>query len=238
VLELDPEHEEARQRLVGHLLDMGKAVDALPHAAYLARRHPHDLLAQLALARCKDLLGENDQAEHILDGLLAQAPHFGPALAVEGRIALRDGQPDRAEGLLREALTQVPDDYSIHYQFYLALLANGKGEEAKGEQARIKQISEDLARLQEIIQHKMQESPHNAALHHEVGVISLRLGNVQEAVRWFQSALREDPDYAPAHSALADYYQQIGDRGQAAQHRELAGQAAPDAGAKPQGGNS
>jgi tetratricopeptide (TPR) repeat protein len=238
VLELDPEHEEARQRLVDYLVEAGKARDALPHAEYLARRRPEDPGAQLSVALCKDLLGEQDEAERLLDRILTKAPHFGPALAARGRIALRTGEPDKAEELLRQAVTVQPDDYSIHYQFHLALLANGKAEEAKQEQARMKQISEDLSRVQEIIRHKMEESPHDPALHYEVGMSALRLGKLSEAVRWFESALREDPNYAPAHKALAEYYQRIGDLMRASHHRALAGQAPPDPGAEPGKGDS
>jgi hypothetical protein len=55
-----------------------------------------------------------------------------------------------------------------------------------------------------------------------VGEILLRFGLPDEAVRWFHSALRQDERYAPAHEALASYYEHIGQPGRAARHRTLA----------------
>jgi Tfp pilus assembly protein PilF len=54
-------------------------------------------------------------------------------------------------------------------------------------------------------------------------MISLRAGAAEEGLRWLNSALKEDPHYAPAHKALADYYQRHGDFNRAAQHRQKAG---------------
>ena len=38
--------------------------------------------------------------------------------------------------------------------------------------------------------------------------------------RWLSSALRENERFAPAHAALAEYYDSIGQSEQAKQHRE------------------
>ncbi|HZY90544.1 MAG TPA: hypothetical protein VFE78_37325, partial [Gemmataceae bacterium] len=71
--------------------------------------------------------------------------------------------------------------------------------------------------------HDMQRAPHDAALHCEAGVISLRMGSVTEGVRWLKSALKENPRYGPAHEALALFYERTGDRALAGRHRALAG---------------
>jgi uncharacterized protein HemY len=92
----------------------------------------------------------------------------------------------------------------------------------------MKQIDADLKRLHEIITADMVQRPHNAALHYEAGMIALRTGAVPDAVRWFESALREDPRHGPSHQALADYYEGIGEPARAAQHRELARRAEAD----------
>jgi Tfp pilus assembly protein PilF len=42
------------------------------------------------------------------------------------------------------------------------------------------------------------------------------------AVRWFYSALQLDPNFRPAHAALADYYGRLGDTENAQRQREAA----------------
>ena len=55
-----------------------------------------------------------------------------------------------------------------------------------------------------------------------VGMIYLRLGEEDNALRWFGAALRENPRYAPTHRALADFFRSKGDRARAEHHRQLA----------------
>ena len=74
---------------------------------------------------------------------------------------------------------------------------------------------------------EIQRAPHNPNLHYEAGMIALRAGAIQDALRWFESALREDPNHAPTHRALAEYYQKMGELGRAARHRDLARQTTP-----------
>jgi len=53
-------------------------------------------------------------------------------------------------------------------------------------------------------------------------MIFLRSGQTKEGLRWLYSALQEKPRYRPTHQVLADYYDSIGDKGQAAWHRRQA----------------
>src|SRR5207253_2043882 len=122
-----PEREDARFRLTGYLLELGQGREALPHLEYLHRRQPDNVGITVRLARCRNYLGETDEATKLLEAVLARQPNYAPALAERGGAALR----------------------------------------------------------------------------------------------WLRSALQEDPRYAPAHEALADYYLATGNRGLAARHRAL-----------------
>lgn len=66
-----------------------------------------------------------------------------------------------------------------------------------------------------------------ASLAYGVGMAALRGGDTQTGLCWLQSAVKEDPNYAPAHRALMEYYQNIGDRVQAAAHRARAEMPTP-----------
>jgi tetratricopeptide (TPR) repeat protein len=225
VLELDPEHDEVRLRLASALLDRGQGAEALPHFEYLRQRMPDELTVQVGLARCKDLLGQQAEAAQLLDEVLSRRPDYADALAERGKVAMRAGDLDAAETWLRKAAILEPGDYQLHYQIHLCLTQNGKEEEAREEEQRLKQIDADLKRIRQIVTHDMGLAPHDPALHYEAGMIALRTGEYREAVRWFESALREDPKYVPAHLALAQFYAQVGEAAKAAQHRDQARQA-------------
>jgi tetratricopeptide (TPR) repeat protein len=222
VLELDPERDDARQHLARMLMGMAQPAEALPHLEYVRRRQPGNLPVAVNMAQCLDQLGRPDDAERLLDEVLVRAPDFAPALAERGRLALRADQVAAAETFLRRASERDPGDLQLHYQLAQALQRNGKAEEARAVQERSKQIEEDIKRMHELVSGRMDQAPHDPQLPYEAGMISLRAGLVQEALRWFERALREDPRHAPTHLALADYYQRVGEPGRAARHQALA----------------
>jgi predicted Zn-dependent protease len=235
VLELDPERDDARLRLAVCLADLTQAAEAVPHLEHLLDRQPDHLMARVELARCQDLLGHQRAAEQILDEVLAAHPGFTPALTQRAMLAMRAGQLAEAEGWLRQASAGIPVDYQAQYQYELCLRLRGKAREAEKQQARRKQLDEDRARHREIMFHQMSLAPHDPSLHYDLGMIALREGFVPDGVRWLQSALRLDSTYAPAHRALASYYERIGQRGRALYHREQARSAAPEEPAKAAG---
>ena len=63
-----------------------------------------------------------------------------------------------------------------------------------------------------------------------MAMLLLRTGDAKLAERWLNSALSLDAAYRPAHAALADLYDQQGQKDLAAEHRR---QASPEAGDKP-----
>jgi tetratricopeptide (TPR) repeat protein len=225
-VQLDPERDEARLRLAGLLVHLHQDAEAAPHLEYLQKRQPADPQVWLLSARCQDQFGRQEEAERLLDEALKREPGFGPALAERGRLALQQGDNLAAEDWLRQAVAVEPGDYEVHYQFYLALQRNHKAEEASAEQGRMDQIQDDMKRIQEIVTRDMPRRPHDAALHYEAGMIALRAGSVAEGLRWLQSAVTENPRYAPAHRALAEYYRRTGSPGRATRHRQLAEQGA------------
>jgi tetratricopeptide (TPR) repeat protein len=222
-LTVDPELDEARIRLFNELMQLGLAEEAQPHLEYLCQRFPDNPMLQVHLARSRDRQGQMEEAEKILDAVLARHPNLAAALAERGKLAQRARQTEEAERYLRKAVQLEPGDHQANYQLWLCLDQNGKAEEARKVWDHMDQITEDMRVIQDIAATKMQRTPHDPALHYKVGMISLRAGSTEEGLRWLQSALKEDPAYAPAHLALANYYQRRGDLNRAAQHRQKAG---------------
>jgi Tfp pilus assembly protein PilF len=211
------------------LLNDSQAAAALPHLERLRRRQPDNRVAQVEMARCQDLLGRQAEAEALLDEVLAADPHDAQALALRGALAARAGRLDVAEDWLKQASALAPGDSQVHYQLALCLRSRGKAKEAQEVQARLREIQADSERLRDILLKDLPQAPHDPALHYELAMIALRQGAERDAVRWLNSALKDDPQYAPAHRALAGYYRHIGQQGRASRHLELAGAAAPDA---------
>ncbi|HMC63844.1 MAG TPA: hypothetical protein VKI65_02790, partial [Gemmataceae bacterium] len=141
-----------------------------------------------------------------------------------GRLDLQDEKADDAEKRLRRAVKTDPYDRQANHALYICLAHAGKEKEAQALLPKLRQIEADNAHLMEIWMREMDEKPRDAALHHRVGAILLRNGQEQTAEFWLKRALKLDPKHRPTHQVLADYYQKIGDKKRAEEHRKLAEQ--------------
>jgi tetratricopeptide (TPR) repeat protein len=207
VVELDPDHEEARQGLAVTLLAAKRYAEAAEHLERLRTCQPDNLSVRVGLAECRDGMSEVEEAVRLADDVLAQDSEFAPALSLRGRLALKSGQTVQAETWLRQAFARNPSDHLTRYSLIRCLHANGKEEEARKQQRALQQLEEDLERFNTIVTKEMLQRPRDPALHCALGVLLLRGGHREEGLRWLQSALRLDPQYAPARKALAEYQQ-------------------------------
>jgi tetratricopeptide (TPR) repeat protein len=207
-VELDPEHEEARFAFAIALLassDNPDAAQAVKNLEFVRERQPDNLRVQTAVAEARNLLGQPAEAIKIADIVLAQDPHFTPALALRGRLAMDQGQYAAAETWLRETLVSDPNNAAARYMLVQCLRHNDKADEAERLEQESKQIQQDILRSDEIITRDLPKSPHSAALQCELGQLFLRRGRIDEGLRWLESALREDNGYEPAQKALKEY---------------------------------
>jgi predicted Zn-dependent protease len=231
-VELDPGRDDARRSLAFALLDLGRVDEAFTHLEYLLRKQPDDPELRVRLAHCHKERGEFDRARELLDGVLAGHPEHGAALRERGETELRAGQAKQAGDWLRRAAAAQPNEYPTQWLLYEWLRQHGTDAEARAQLERAQQLKDRRDRMVEITTHLMPMRPHDAALHYEMGTLLLALGHDALGERWLASALHEQPDYGPAHAALADYYERRGDTVKAAGHRKQA-RAAPAAGPPP-----
>src|SRR5207253_931100 len=133
-----------------------------------------------------------------------------------------DRRPGQAEGWLRRAAEARPNDYQARALLVQALSQQNKAVEARTQQRKAEELKGRSERLGELTSRKLSEQPLDPALHYEMGVLLLRGGHPEVGEKWLLSALRLDPDYGPAHAALAVYYQRQGDSARAAEHRRRA----------------
>lgn len=221
-LQIDSEHDEARLKLTAALLEEKAFAEAVPHLELLQKRQPDNLQVPVRLAACRAYLGQTDEAVRLLEDVLGRQPDFAPALAERGKIALAREDHIAAENWLRQAIARNPVDQPTRYSLVQCLRRLGKEAEAQEQEQQLHRLELDLKRLGKIATQEMSRTPHNAALHAELGVLFLRNGLVEQGLYWLNSAVQLDPQCTPAQQALADYYQQIGYSEQAEQHRRLA----------------
>jgi predicted Zn-dependent protease len=207
-VQLDPEHEEARLGLAVALLEAKAFAEAAEHLEYLSRCQPDNPRVQVDLARYRDGQGRRDEAIVLADAVLARWPRYARALALRGRLAVEAEDYAAAEPWLRQAVAADPGDTQARYDLVRCLRYRGRDAEAQEHEARIKQREADRKRFHEIATVEMPQRPHDPELHYTLGKLLLRSGRRAEALRWLHSALRQDPQYAPARQALAEYYRQ------------------------------
>jgi len=222
VLELDPEHTEARLKLTAALMERRDFAEIVPHLEYLLQRQPDNLQALVRLAACRSFLDQQAEAVRLLDDVLARKPDFAPALAERGKIALEREEYDAAENWLREAVEANPGDHATRFHLIRCLRRSGKEAEALKQEQQLRRLEADLRRINEIANIRMAEKPRDPALQTELGAIYLRCGFVDQGLHWLHTALRHDARYSAAHRALAEHYQRIGATEQAEQHHRLA----------------
>jgi tetratricopeptide (TPR) repeat protein len=226
---VEPENDHARLRLAETLLIVGPPEEAAEHFERLRQRHPDSPAARLGLARARRQQGRTAEARELLDALLAEQPRHAGALAERGRVALDEGDAERAAGWLRQAVALALSDRTALYNLYNCLLACGADVEARDCRERLARLDADLSRLGQLTKVVLR-TPHDPAPRCEAGLLFLRNGEEEEGVRWLNMALHEAPGYRPAHRALADHYQRTGRPELAARHRrqaEAAGQTPP-----------
>jgi tetratricopeptide (TPR) repeat protein len=208
VLQINPEESSARLSLGDLLLKLKRHAESMEQFEYLSRRRPDDPVVRLGIACCQRGLGRNDEAKRLLDELYRQYPDEGRVLYERGKLALDDGEFERAEDLLRRAQARNPFSEEMTYALYQCLMGLQKKDEAQRLRVRLDQISKDRQRLVQltkiVVEHR--RAPAERA---EAGTLCLRLGMTDHALSLLNTALQEDPGNLQAAQGLVEYYDRI-----------------------------
>jgi tetratricopeptide (TPR) repeat protein len=222
IIELDPEQLEARLRLATLYISRRFGEEAAAELAILRARLPEHPEIQVLWARALSLLGRTEEADAVIDACLQSHPDYPSALLEKGTNALIEGDEATAEQCLAAAARLDPGNSLVHTKYALVLSRNGKTAQAAEQYARAHQLETDGERITQIIRGPFQEHPNDPAVHHEIGMIALRCGLVDDALRWFNSALQVDPNHLPTHQVLTNLYRELDRPALMAKHRAIA----------------
>lgn len=221
IVELDPENQAARLALAGLLTDGHNTREAQAHFEFLRQRQGDTPAVLIGLSCCCRANRDPDEARRLLQRVIAEHPRMGKALAHRARLAMDTETPEEAEKWFRRAAEASPYERDVLYGLYQVLVRLDRRSEAETVLARLRRVESDITRLQKVTE-LIAYQENGAEPRCEAGVILIRNGEEKEGVRWLESALRLDPRHAPAHKALAEFYERARDVQQAAWHRQMA----------------
>jgi tetratricopeptide (TPR) repeat protein len=222
VVELKPDHFDTRQRLGALLRRAGAAREALVHMQYCYEHQPDSPDVVIELSNCLIMLARADEARQALDRWIsAHGQENASVLQARGEVEIETVGPAAGLPWLRRAERLAPQDHLLITLLARALREAGQNDEAAKYEERRDEINKLLKRLEDILRDLVADTE-NIPLRYEAGTILIRLGRPPQALRWFRSVLDIDPNHRETHLALADYYESIGEKERAQNHRKTA----------------
>jgi Flp pilus assembly protein TadD len=181
---------------------------------------------QILWTQALGLLGRTDEARLAGQRCFEKFPNSATALAERANFALHDDDVDLAEECLSRAVKLEPGNISFRTKYAIALGRNDKKAQSDAEYEKVRQLSADSERIDQLIRGPLQSNPNDAEIHHEIGMIALRSGKIKEAIQWFNAAIQLDPNHLQTHRRLATIYHELENPVLAAKHRAIAQQIA------------
>jgi tetratricopeptide (TPR) repeat protein len=226
VLARKPDYLDARLHCGQVLLWRGRHAEALPHFEAVVQRQLANDAALLDLARCQRNLRPPEETRATLGRLLALPGDHPEGWLLQGQLELEAERPAEALPCLERAVRRLPSDADANQAVATALRWLGRGAEAEAYERRKQEIDRDLRRMDELIKASL-ANPRDVSVRYEAGTTLVRLGQDGQAVRWFVSALLQDPGHQPTKKALAGCIQRLGDPRLAAAYRPILEEHSP-----------
>jgi tetratricopeptide (TPR) repeat protein len=218
---LNPMSSEGRLHLAEAFDRAGRVREATAHFEFLRQIEPSNPAVLLGLAHCRFEAHELDQAQELLDTLLAAQPDYVAALVERGRLALCRGQAAEAAEKLSRAAALAPWHREAHRLLDRSL--ETLGDSARREQCRAQLRELEASDAEEgRLTLRYRNAPKDASARLEIAKWALRNGRETEGIRWLFAALLVEPRHGPTHAALADYFERTGQPRRSAEHRRLA----------------
>ncbi len=184
---------------------------ATEYAAYIARQ-PEDPLGYLGAGQNALEMGDDAEAERLLEVALSLAPQDSEVIAARATLELHRGQQEKALALFGKAVEADPFDHWNHYQRMLILSRLGRKAEAEVERQTVERLKREQKRFEELSR-LLLRNPLDPNLRSEAASWLMAHGHDDEAVDWANLVLQRDPTHAAMNRLLADHYRKKGESG-------------------------
>ncbi len=190
-------------------INLGKATDLL------AQQHPQNAQAHLIAALCASTLGEMDKATVWVDSALTLLPAFTAAIELKARIIrYQDNSDANALQYIQKNIEQYPKDTELRFFYANALLDTDQSAAAKKQFDQLLKNPEfggpsfillseiafdagDLDQALENLKKALGFSNTKDSAGYLLGQFEEQLGNVKEAIYWYQN-IGTGPYHVPA----------------------------------------
>jgi len=220
VLDLQPDNRKLHQQLPRWLLIDSQFAEAEKECQRFLNRWPGDPWGLHTQALVYQRQDRPREAAAIVEQLIRDIPSFPEAYLLRGTLYGDANQPtDAIPWLRRSAAIEGPHRREALFELAKALDQIGQNQEAQQvmkevrllqEQDFLREMTRDFGAVNMSAQARLAEEMLNA-------------GKSEDGLRLLARLLEYDPDCAPAHRVLADYYDQQGQPERAAQHRHRQG---------------
>lgn len=214
VLELHPDHHATLAALAEAQLALERRAEAVSTLRRIEREHPDDLRSVLRLAFLEYERGELAAAERRFERVLEAHPNRSEVAYFLGVTRRR---MERLDGAIRaleqvepeherfgDARTQIAGIYEERGRFEKALAEVQRARERKPSReldlylASLRARSGDVEGALAFLKEMLEESPGDAEILYNIGVVHGEAERIDEAVRYMELVLGKDPDHAGA----------------------------------------
>lgn len=236
-LTLAPHKTRMRRQLAEVLMDNDEFDAAGKEIALCRAENPDDdeldfLSAQLAHQQQK-----LPEALQLLDRVIEKEPENVAARQLRGRIQLELEKYDQAADDLQWVVRREPTDTVAREALGRVLQLQGKRDAAEEHLQFVSQATQVQSEVSRLIRQTLSQ-PDDVELRFQIGQMVNEFISPEDGAKWMRTVLELQPDHVGAHVALANYFEQNGDRLQALFHRQklvtLEQGVAPGDSAKPE----
>lgn len=218
-IELKPDYFPALYSLARLLLDENQAEEAAQFFER-CRAMPNPAAPTVGLAMCLAKTDQLAKAKELLYEVIAldsakiqesytavdEPMERFTAAAELGKLLVSDSDFSEGLRLCDLALKFNSRDQSARYVRAMALRGLNRNDEANEEIQKVENVKKAFQKVN-ALRNQISRDPSACELRVELGKLLLEYESERNGLFWLQSALAQNPDYADAHLALAEYYQ-------------------------------
>lgn len=212
ILTIDPTHPISRAKLGRLLTEANRIDEALNYLSTLVNEKLTTPAIQIDYAEALLRSGKSAEAKNALQDAFKIGlgrTDRAKASSTRGRIYMEEGKWEAAAADLLVAIEIAPDDSAAHIALSNTLTRLGQNELADQYRERgtalLQSANENFRKIREILAQVL-ERPTDPGLRTSVGKLMIEQGKIPEGLRWIETALQYDPNYAPALEIMRQYY--------------------------------